>query len=74
MSRYRLRSAVVSLAVLLAHPASVAAQSASGSSLRSYVSVLVAFAISWIVVAAWVARIGSKVNRLLDRRVDPTTE
>lgn len=55
---------------LLLLPTAVVAQAQASSGSRPYVSVLLAFAVSWIMVAAWVARIGSKVNRLLDRSED----
>jgi hypothetical protein len=51
---------------LLLFPAAAVAQTPTTSSSRPIVSVLIAFAVSWLMVAAWVARIGSKVNRLLD--------
>jgi hypothetical protein len=52
---------------LLLLPAAAVAQAQASSSSRPFVSVLIAFAVSWLMVAAWVARIGSKVNRLLEK-------
>lgn len=52
---------------LLLIPVGVVAQTQAPSGSRPFVSVLIAFAVSWLMVAAWVTRIGLKVNRLLAR-------
>jgi hypothetical protein len=44
------------------------------NSFRPYLFVLMAFAAGWIVVGAWVMRIGSKVNRLADRIDEDSVE
>ena len=38
--------------------------------MNATISVFIAFAVSWLMVAAWVARIGAKVDRLAERVQD----
>ncbi len=51
--------------VALSVPGQVTAQfGVSSGSFRPYWHVLLAFAVAWILIAAWAYRIGRKVNRL----------
>ncbi len=51
--------------VALSVPGAVTAQvGAASGSFRPYWHVLLAFAVAWILIAAWAYRIGRKVNRL----------
>jgi len=69
-----MRAALVIMFTILASPVAVLAQSGSDTSFRPYISVLVAFAVSWLMLAMWVARLGSKVNRLLAERRSDASE
>ena len=55
-------------ALLLALTASLASAFAQappiGGPFRSYVHVLIAFGMAWVMVAVWVFRIGRKVSRI----------
>lgn len=51
--------------LLIALPSSLAAQSNGfGSDARSRLIVFLAYAAAWVVIGAWVYRIGAKVKRL----------
>jgi CcmD family protein len=56
---------VLSLLTALLTPVSAFAQAPPiGGPFRSYVHVLIAFGMAWVMVAIWVFRIGRKVSRL----------
>ena len=56
---------VLSLLAALLTPASAFAQMpAIGGPFRSYVHVLIAFGMAWMMVAVWVFRIGRRVSRI----------
>ena len=58
-------AAVLSLLTALLTPVSAFAQAPPiGGPFRSYVHVLIAFGMAWVMVAIWVFRIGRKVSRL----------
>lgn len=68
--RTRLSSALLASIVALGTPSVAIAQGTEPpASFQSYLFVLMAFAAGWVVVGAWVFRIGSKVNELA-RRID----
>jgi CcmD family protein len=58
-------AAVLSLLAVLLTPVSAFAQAPPiGGPYRSYVHVLIAFGVAWLMVAVWVFRIGRRVSRI----------
>ena len=60
-----MRAFTVALLVLLAAPGALAAQDSTfGGGSRAHLFVYLAYAAAWILIGAWVVRIGLKVRRL----------
>lgn len=61
---FRSGAVVLALYLVLLAPESLAAQASASDPFRPYLHVFIAYGIGWLLIAAWILRIGQKLGAL----------